>query len=239
MKYGRLSPFYEEQTIFHGGLLDYNYENFSDMPYRMNNSSGDAFPEYCEFPVGESILGLRMLIGFQYYGPSALLFGLAHEIGHYLGAGREGIKFSERGMINFNSILNPASFQTAYETVKRSKMTSNEFDSMFGEQIADFISVLAVEAYIKTIPRWNDQINAVYFAMASVCDSGNRIDSGHPPLSLRRNIFLVSKYINTLLTLDKNNTLPTMPKYMLNKVKGLPTSGGTRRKRKSTYRCRR
>lgn len=184
-------------TLLNGGLLDIN--NTRRDRKITNNSSGDAFVEGLDVPFGDNAISLKMLIALQYNNISGLILGFIHEFTHELGAGHGGLRLNSNAKDIVNRFLPKSVFDCAF----RAKGYTGSINPIYDELLADFIGILFFDKYITNLPE-TEKYDAVRFSTV-VFNTGNEIEAGHPPTSLRRNLILVSKTIHTILK--------TMPDY--------------------------
>ncbi len=229
---------YGEASLLEHGLLD--TEDKADSVYLTNNDGPNSFGTGSEVPFGPTRMRLKMLIGLTYYGASGLISAFGHEFGHEMGAGPYGngdLRISASGNIYVNTHLNEKALKSAYE--KKGAVDKGEQRRIYGETKADLLGVLCVEAYIRSLPTLEEKIKEIRGASV-YGNQGNYIHVGHPPQSMTRHLFLISKYIQDTLKeyLTGTRTVSTLLTLKGGKRKRR-TFRNSRRKHRNTRRCRR
>jgi hypothetical protein len=238
-----------EKNLFKGFFLNANN-------YDLERADPSQQYNQFEFEVNQNYLfsNLKEIVAFAYVNPANLLYVMVHEFAHILGAGNSygvfplGIRFSPQSIDLLDAVFPKAVIVNAFKhnnrTVPQPPYTtynnSAMENKMFGEYLADLLSVLVLEYYVLNYcdslqSKYDAIVNATQFA----CFNGeNNMVAEHPPNSMRLNLIFTNKILHDIYNL-----------YTSSRRGAKPVIGGRKRKtrrsknrranRKTTHRRRR
>jgi hypothetical protein len=237
----------------------YVYFGIDDPLGIMNLNIANPAQGYNDFTSQYLFIKLKEIVGFSYDNISCLLNVFCHEFGHQIGAGGAlfqyypyGINISPQSSDILAKVLNKTIIVDAFkENNLDRKQGYTEISlntSVFGEYLADFISLLVLEKYVNTLPDLKSKYEAIISANLWACGS-NTMDEKHPPKSMRVNMVFLCKKLHSIYNMYKNkknySRLPQLSSTNKNlrTAMSMSIAGGTRRKnrknRKETNRRRR